>query len=336
MEINIPYYEDNTRISNSSLGWFKISPKYFYEKLKGNIKDEEIAAFKKGSMIHMYLLQEDEFWNNYVILDYEIPKSKEQRLFCELYSNSIELDHNLRLSKAFLGAYTIKSMSENKILSEALKLYNKYTDYIKYLNIQDKIVISWNDLAQLKTIKQNILNHKKAKTLLFNDSPDCETHNEFHINWVFRISTDTDTTIDCKSLIDRFIIDHKNKIIKLIDIKTTVSTATFNTDSFWKYEYGRQLAFYWLAIEWYFNEELKLDFTIYKKETYILAIQNNGLFTIKVFRIATEILNDYKQEITELLTDINWHKLNNLWEHNRAYYEGDGSELITNDTKRTN
>ena len=36
MEINIPYYEDNTRISNSSLGWFKISPKYFYEKLKGS------------------------------------------------------------------------------------------------------------------------------------------------------------------------------------------------------------------------------------------------------------------------------------------------------------
>ena len=76
MKIEIPYYEDNTRISNSAIGWFlKKGPRYLKDMLDG--KEEGISGkyLDKGTMIHMYLLQPDEFWHNYIVIDYEKPKN---------------------------------------------------------------------------------------------------------------------------------------------------------------------------------------------------------------------------------------------------------------------
>lgn len=56
MKIEIPYYEDNTRISNSAIGWFlKKGPRYLKDMLDG--KEEGISGkyLDKGTMIHMYL-----------------------------------------------------------------------------------------------------------------------------------------------------------------------------------------------------------------------------------------------------------------------------------------
>lgn len=43
MKIEIPYYEDNTRISNSAIGWFlKKGPRYLKDMLDG--KEEGISG----------------------------------------------------------------------------------------------------------------------------------------------------------------------------------------------------------------------------------------------------------------------------------------------------
>lgn len=92
MKIEIPYYEDNTRISNSAIGWFlKKGPRYLKDMLDG--KEEGISAkyLDKGTMIHMYLLQPDEFWHNYIVIDYEKPKTAQQTAFCERYHSSAEI-----------------------------------------------------------------------------------------------------------------------------------------------------------------------------------------------------------------------------------------------------
>ena len=86
MKIEIPYYEDNTRISNSAIGWFlKKGPRYLKDMLDG--KEEGISGkfLEKGTMIHMYLLQPDEFWDNYIILDFVVPKVSQlsSRISCK-------------------------------------------------------------------------------------------------------------------------------------------------------------------------------------------------------------------------------------------------------------
>ena len=62
MDISIPYYEDKSRINNTAIGWFLFGgPSYFRKKMSGEIPDEESRAMSKGTMIHMWLLQPDEF-----------------------------------------------------------------------------------------------------------------------------------------------------------------------------------------------------------------------------------------------------------------------------------
>ena len=66
MDISIPYYEDNTRISNSNIGWFlKKGPRYLKDMLDGKIEGLKASFLDKGTMIHEYILQPEEFWNDY-------------------------------------------------------------------------------------------------------------------------------------------------------------------------------------------------------------------------------------------------------------------------------
>lgn len=326
MEITIPYYEDNTRISNSSLGWFLESPRYFRDYLDGKIEKPATKSMDAGSMIHMYLLQKDEFWKNYVILDFETPTSAQQKKFAEDYVASTAENAVLRAVEAFKANYSTKGKSDDKVRSEALEMAVKLKHYIKFLrSSMSHTVISWADHTKVKTIEENVMVHKKAKELLFNypQTENVKIYNEFHINWEFT----NKYLIKCKSLIDRLIIDHDQKKILLIDIKTTSSIKDFK-QSVDKYDYYRQMCYYWMAITWYFKEELKLDIDEYSSETYIVAIQSNGSHQVKVFKLNDDYIIEKINIITNILSDISYHMSTNSWDFSRAYYEGDGVEIL--------
>ena len=75
MNIDIPYYEDKSRINNTAIGWLlNQGPSYFRKKMSGEIPDEESRAMSRGTMIHMYLLQPDEFKERYKVATRVRPK----------------------------------------------------------------------------------------------------------------------------------------------------------------------------------------------------------------------------------------------------------------------
>lgn len=324
MRIEIPYYEDNSRISNSAIGWFlKKGPVYLRDMLDG--KEEGISAkyLDKGTMIHMYLLQPNEFWDNYVVLDYEIPKIKQQKDFCDAYSKSLELIEDDKLINAYRASYS-NTKSQDKVLEEARSLIDKFKDYIEALRKEsdNKKVISFADLNMLKNIKNNITNHKKASELLNNDI-EALWFNEFHINW-----EDTKHNLPCKSLLDRVIFDHENKKITLIDLKTTADVYNFK-HSVEEYDYYRQIAFYILALTWYMEIEKGISIEDYDVEAYIIAIQSNKNNEVRVFNMFNEKeLLERKNLISETLSDISYHFQTGNWEHTRKYYEEDGIEEL--------
>ena len=326
MEIKTPYYEDLTRISNSNIGLFiKKGPRYLGDTLKGIQEGLKASYLDKGSMIHMYILQKDEFWDNYEILTFETPSSKQQLQFAESYVDSTELDEDKRILSAYQTSYSTKGKSDDKSLSEGLELRNKLDDYIKYLQIErtsNKKVISFSDLNQLKNIEANIRAHKKANELLYEQPSTCEVYSEFHINWDF---VRPNWSVACKSLIDRFVVDHTNKKITLIDLKTTVDVHNFEK-SIEEYDYVRQLAFYSLALESYFEVELDLVFSDYTIEYYIVAVQNNGTNNVRVLKFSHEDIDKKYQIIHDALREIEWHITTDQWDHSKIYYTGDGSE----------
>jgi hypothetical protein len=330
MDISIPYYEDLTRISNSNIGWFlKKGPRYLKEMLDG--KEGLKASFlDKGTMIHEYILQPEEFWKDYIILDFAVPKVKQQKDLLEFYANAKMVDplasEDDILLMSYNSAYS-NNKSIDKRIQEAKELVELYQNYIEYFRNKDsKKVISFADLNMLKAIKKNMEDHKKANELLFNYPETFEVHNEFHINWEYPNASSLGD-LPCKSLLDRVMIDHTNKKIILVDIKTTADVYNFK-HSVEEFDYCRQLAYYWLAIHWYFKNELKLNIEEYEYETYIVAVQSHDGYEVRVFKFNSKAIEERLVTIDYAIKRIAWHKNNNLWDHMKEYYDEDGAELL--------
>ena len=325
MKIEIPYYEDNTRISNSAIGWYlNKGPRYLRDMLDGKEEGFKLPQFEKGTMIHEYILQPEIFWNDYEIADYKVPTTEKQKEFCRLVNESLELLQDDKLSKAYKQVYVTDKMSDEIILVKAKKMYDEYKSYIDSLSKTSKKTITWSDYRMLEQIKKNITEHKAAVELLNNQDYEC--HNEFHINWEYYIK-ETDYTMLCKSLLDRVKIDHVNKRVILIDLKTTSTIYDFkhSVDSF---DYYRQMAYYILALTWYFKD-LGFDIENYDIEIYIIAVSTQT-YEIRVFNMLDEqILSNKARVIVSVLSDLSYNFKNNLWDHTKEYYEGTGVEQLT-------
>lgn len=343
MNISIPYYEDKSRISNSNIGWFlNKGPAYLHKMLTEDVPEEKSPALERGTMIHEFILQPEEFQKDYVIWDKSRPSSGQQEEFCRVLANTTEIEPNRAILDAYKKAYSTAGKSEDKMLSEGLKIASTLKDYIDFLKVNDRrIMISHWDYKMLEKIKQNIQSHKLAKWII--DAPmraveltDLEAHHEFHINWEYIVNADGFKKdfegvydIKCKSLLDGLTLDFKNNKAIIYDLKTTQKLWHFE-DSIDMYDYCRQLCYYKMAVEWYLesecgihNPELNWDF-----EFYIVGIDTISSHEIRVFRVEPCMVQSRKSVIDNVLTDIAWHQMNNKWEHSREYYEGDGSESL--------
>lgn len=330
MDIKIPYYEDQSRLNNSSIGWFLYGgPFHFYQKYNKLIS-EDTSSMRAGRMIHEYILQPDDFWSDYAISDAEAPKSANQKDFCTFIIDNPSLGRSESSLEAFKLYYSTKGLSDDKIAEKASELLETLSPWIEFLELKkSKEVMTWSEFNRLKLILENIKLHKKANELLFNLNSDPEwiTHNEFHINWsTYTNYRESVLAVDCKSLLDRVAIKADYSEVILIDIKTTGNTNDFK-ESFNKYDYGRQMAFYWEAIDWYLEVELELteeQISNIKRTTYIIAIGSNN--EIKVLKINPELIKERSKVITETIEKITWHNLTNNWDYAKEYYDGDGSE----------
>lgn len=328
------YYAEK-RVSSSSLKWFKDSPKTFKKQLDKEIAQLNLSWLETGRQIHMNLLEPNLFDKSYIYLDYNIPKSTNQKTFCEKYVELLEKSSSEKetiLIDAYKKAYNTKGKSDEKIKEESDKLYKSLRHYIEYLekSKEYKEVMSKSKWNLIQNIKEETKTHKKASKLLYDKfdnvlSKDIESYNEYVIFWEY---PEIDSyKIQCKSMIDRFIIDKKNKIIKLIDVKTTSNLGNF-ANSIDKYKYNRQLMFYWLAIFYEFKELIP-DIEEYTQETYIVVVSTNpDIPECKVFPIDEKMLIDGIVDIKKTMTEIAWHYKNDLWDYTREYYEGDGTESL--------
>lgn len=325
MDITIPYYEDTTRISNSNIGQFiKYGPAYLRRMLDGKEEGLKGSFLAQGTMIHMYILQPEEFWDNYQLESFEKPSSTQQQTFAIELANTIEIEPNKALLSAYKAAYSTTALTDDKILTKATEMALKLKSYIDYLKEPvKKIIINGSQLNSLKKIKESIDNHKLANTLL---TKQAEDHNEFHINWEFPKQYNG-INLPCKSLLDRCIFDFDNKKVTLIDLKTTSNIGTFE-HSIEEYDYLRQLAYYWLAIMWYLKNEKNITIEDdWSLNTYIIAIDKEN-YEVRVFSFTDKQLETRLDTINNVIKEICWHFDLNLWDHRREYYEGDGSEQL--------
>ena len=326
------YYSDRTRISNSNIGWFlNKGPAFLHKMLTEDVPEEKNRILERGTMIHEYILQPQEFQKDYVVWDKSRPSSTQQEKFCQALAFSTEIEPNRAILSAFKQAYSTAGRSEDKMLSEGLKIASTMKDYIDFLKANDgRIMITPWDVKMLEKINDNIRFHKLASNLIKVDE-GVWTRHEFHINWEWKDLTGKHgkekICVSCKSLLDGLTLDFKNKKAIIYDLKTTQKLWQFE-DSINQYDYCRQLMYYTMAVEWYLKYELGEDLKDWSHEWYIIGIDTTGSNEIRVFKFTKDLIYPHADTIEHALEHIAWHQANNKWEHSREYYEGDGSESL--------
>lgn len=332
MQIDIPYYEDRTRISNSNIGWFlNKGPAFLHKMLTEPPPEESTTAMERGTMIHEYILQPEEFQKDYVVWDKSRPSSAQQEKFCQELASSTEIEPNRAVLSAYKEAYSTRGKSDDLMLSEGLKIASTLKDYIDFLKANDgrKMINPW-DVKTLDKIKHNIQSHKLANKIVYGEwdpqdvfAPHTQRHHEFHINWEFY----GEMPIACKSLLDGLTLDFKSKKVIIYDLKTTQKLWHFE-DSIEQYDYCRQLMYYTMAVQWYLKYELGQNPKDWSHEWYIIGIDTTGSNEIRVFKFTEDQIYPHADTIEHALERIAWHQATDKWEHSREYYEGDGSESL--------
>lgn len=319
------YYSDRTRISNSNIGWFlNKGPAFLHKMLTEDMPEDKNPVLERGTMIHEYLLQPEEFQKDYVIWDKSRPTTAQQEKFCQELAFTTEIEPEKALKSAYEASYATKRLTDQTVLEKATQLKNELSDYIEYLKANDerKPISMW-DYKMLSTIKDNIESHKLAKQLLSTNvklSERKEIYHEFHINWEL-------LGVRCKSLLDSITFDYEKKLCTIMDLKTTQKLWHFE-ESMNMYDYCRQLMYYTLAAQWYLVNEKNEDAEKWRFEWYIIGIDTTGTYDIRVFKFTDEQVDGRYTTIANALLEIKWHQDNDLWEHSMNYYTGDGSEQL--------
>lgn len=310
------YYLDKTRVSNSAIGWFLKSPKEYYERNNNGLSMDS-AAMRFGTALHCYILQRDEFKRIYRVRDFEVPTLKQQKDFCYKFieyrksgKESITATKNDAI-KAYSRSYSIAGKSEKVIYSSAIDMLLKYKTFIQQETNEERIYLTWSQFRKIVDLQRLAIKNDYARPLLAANG-DCE----FHINWTYN-------GVHCKSLLDKVCIDKDSKTITLIDLKTTASIANFK-HSVIEYGYRRQMMFYRLAIRHYMKNILLENPDDYTFQCRIIALQTGDIPLVEVFGFSEKELEKELPIIEDSLKRIDWHQQNNVWEHNKEYYEGDG------------
>ncbi len=193
-----------------------------------------------------------------------------------------------------------------------------------------KYVVDLFQVEKSKKIGEQLLNDSFTHSI-YNSNLD--VYNKFPITWKWQ--TIFNGEIECKSEIDKLLVDDDNKEIYIKDQKCTYD----NNDeefaySYLKHYYYIQNAFYWNAVNYWKNENNMKDYIIVDGMEFVVAdTSNNNRRPLRYKTNSKHILDAtngfthrgiYYRGIGSLIEEIAWCKANNIWDCSKLAYENDG------------
>jgi hypothetical protein len=311
---NTPY------LSYSRISLLAKSPKLFHKKY---ILNEEIINNKTsvnlGSALDALLTEPNTFYDKFAVITEKKPTGQLENFITKLLEirkftpESFEEAYNYtKLLNGGKLKYTINSFIERFQIEG-----KKYYDCI--INSENKIILSFEELLKCQEAVNSLKTNKFTSKYL----SDSLSYNEdiIILNQYSLESTSIYGNYTFKGIIDKIIIDTKNKTIQGIDLKTT-SKSTYSFDStIYTYRYDIQCIIYQSFLEEFLHENYP-NFELLPFKFIVINLDNpsNPL----VWEISDKSYTLIYNSLVEIILNFEWHLENNMWDYPKYIYNKNG------------
>ncbi len=311
------------KISNSSLDWIKLGPRVFKLMWNRELAKTSSKSLDLGSALHCYLLEPDRFQDEYVIADFKTVGGLMGTFIKSVHLAKLELlptedDLPEELYQAIADKVGFKISLKAVMDGYKDPKYDAYKDALKATH--GVLTVSRQDMDIINACHTAISSHKLASQLILGNGIDTSDDIQIESEMVLEADmTGKYSVLPSIGLLDRVIIDHGKRKIILVDLKTTSNSVYLFQDSYLKYEYDRQMAFY--------NDLLASVYPEYSVDTYIVAVQTTyttHTTDCAVFKIDADQIENGRVKYKRMLDRVSWHMSNDVWDYPQEYYESIG------------
>ena len=292
--------EYSEMVDNSSLGLINYSQGGSVERYLKGFDNTKKSYLEVGSAVHAMMLE-----NCYVLSEYEIPSSRRLLEVIDYMFDSCSFDVNDKISvmealktsaidvgynNGHVTDKTILSMYEKSIgyIGERWKDYQSgYKDFMIYL--------PKNSLDTVKACCKALIDNKRIYQLMYPEEDDLVSYqslNEYAITVDVKVSVDDkEIILRLKGKLDNLVMNDYSYTIN--DLKTSFHSAKDFNESYKRYHYYRQAAFYRFLCACAFPEKKFSGFNFMCVSTYD--------FTTCIRRATENEMQYGKEEFTRLL-----------------------------------
>lgn len=338
--------------SYSSFKAFIEDRKKYYKKyiLKETIKDDTSEDMIYGLLVDTLLLEPDEYDNRFTLAISQVPSGQYALLVNEMFkiamacvdeSGQVSKDDDTILEEAYERVKhdrngTIVAFKRDSVDKAKEKFFGTdlEVNYKQRLEAEGKYVIELSTLEKaqqgISELKSNFITKDIINAV---NTPEITVYNQFPIVGEIGSNLTKSIPYPAKCLVDKLIINHRERKISIYDIKATWDNENEFIKKFFLYKYYLQAGlYYYLVVEWK-NSIKELDGYSVDFPTFVVVESNNYKMPLK-YTTDIEVVKQgmkgftirgkYYPGILSAVQDLTWHKEMAIWNVSRENYVNDG------------
>ena len=303
-------------ISNSKLSLINPEQEGSPEKYLNGIATTYSDSLTLGSAVHEMILQKDLFE---VAEGVERPTGKLGAVADELYKtykknkNNITEEDVIKASDK-ISYYKGKMTKDriNKVIESCSSYWADRDLWESVENKKEPIYLDLKSRTKLAGCISSVERNKNIQNLLYPEYILTEplSENEAALFLDIKASYDgKETILKLKSKLDNFTIDFDDEVVTLNDLKTTGHYVEEFKNSFIKYHYSRQMAFYLYLLKIYVSKKYNIK-TPTKLTANMLVVSTIPEFKSSVYRVSKNEIEEGFSELVDLLKRVAYLELN--------------------------
>ncbi len=292
----------------------------------------ENKGTRYGKLVDILEADEDDFKEHYTVFDGEKPTAMAGQLADEIIDRREDYKENGLPTTAqvvdvarSLGLWKRVTNEDTFIGKFDTKVFWEYITAQLLAFKHNKELITMSDYLDAKETVAALKTHKHTSHIFDPQEEYIESYSQLELNFEYK-------NFKFLGFVDKVIIDHRNKTIRMIDLKTGSDPLYKFEGTFIKYKYYLQEAVYGKGVD-YLKKKLGLEH--YAVLPFQFVYIKRGVQTPIVYTVTPKwskaALQGFVTEggytyegLNPLLEDIAWHWQNKEFTYARRFVEGRG------------